>query len=405
MIYEAEFEAVYRHVSDLPAFSDHEHHQTDAFFAQGMSLDKALASSYVGWIVEPPDGSPESREALLDNARFNSYFVWFEKGVQAVHGITERITMDSWERISAQIERAHAEDPDFHWKALEKHGYERLVLDTYWNPGDDNGHGELFLPAFRIDKFMYGHHAEAVAPDDFVPWARYGFPGGSLDDYVETMRDIIRMRHGAGKLVALKCAEAYHRPIDFLPDDREAARDVFGKHPRETTSQDRLLFGNYVLNRCCELAAELDVPFQIHTGLGQLQGSEPMKLIGIIERHPRTRFVLFHAGFPWTHQVAGLAHNYRNVYPSLNWTSTICTSAAVRMLHDYIDVTPSINTITWGSDCWIPEESVGALMAWRYIVATVLAERIHDGRLSAADAQLLARKLMFENGWRVYMHA
>lgn len=400
----AEFDAIYRSIADLPAFSDHDHHQTDAFFAEGMSLDKAISNSYVGWMFHPLDGSPESREALIDDLRFNSYFHWFQKGVQAVHGITEPIAIDAWDRISAQIEHAYAGDPGFHVRALERHGFERLLLDTYWNPGDDNGHGELFVPVFRIDKFMYGHHAEAVAPNDFVPWARYGFNGGSLDDYVQLMRETIRARHQAGKVAALKCAEAYHRPIDFMPDDADAAAAAFGKHPGVITEQERILFGNYIFNRCCELAAELGIPFQVHTGLGRLTGSEPMRLLGVIEKHPATRFVLFHAGFPWTHQVAGLAHNYANVLPSLTWTATICTSAAVRALHDYIDVAPSINAITWGSDCWTTEESVGALLAWRHIVATVLAERIEDGRLSPTDAFAVARKLMFENGWRVYLN-
>jgi predicted TIM-barrel fold metal-dependent hydrolase len=399
-----EFEAIYRHVGSLPAFSDHDHHQPDAFFADGMSLDKVLAASHVARTFRVPDGTEASREALLDHARFNSCFAWLDEGIQTVHGIAEPITLESWERISARIERAYGQDPNFHWKALEKHGYERLVVDAPWNPGDDNGHGEIFVPAFRIDKFMYGHHAEAVAPDDFVPWARYGFHGGTLDDYVALMRATIQARHSAGKVVALKCAEACHRPITFTPDDREAAERVFGLHPSAIPWEWHLLFGNYIFNRCCELAAELDVPFQVHTGLAQLSGSQPIHLIPIIERYPKTRFVLLHAGFPWTHQVAGLAHNYPNVYPSLTGAATVCTSAAARALHDFIDVTPSINTITWGSDCGIAEESVGALLAWRYLVATVLAERLQDGRLRPSDAAALARKLMFENGWRIYMH-
>jgi predicted TIM-barrel fold metal-dependent hydrolase len=251
---------------------------------------------------------------------------------------------------------------------------------------------------------MYGSHAESVAPDDFVPWARYGFTGKTLDDYLELMRETIRARHRAGKVVALKCAEAYQRPIQFMPDDRAAAQQIFGAHPSSVTREQHLLFGNYIFNRCCELAAELDLPFQIHTGLGNLSGSQPMHLIPVIERHPKTRFVLFHAGYPWTHEVAGLAHNYPNAYPSLTWTATICTAAAVRALHDFIDVAPSINTITWGSDCRIAEESVGALLAWRHIVATVIAERLEDGRLRPLDAHVLARKLLFENGWRVYLN-
>ena len=227
--------------------------------------------------------------------------------------------------------------------------------------------------------------------------------GGSLDDYVELMRGATRAQHRKGQVVAFKCAEAYNRPVNHLPDDREVALKVFGKAPSDVSPAELILFGNYIFNRCCELAAELDVPFQIHTGLALLSGSQPMNFEPIVARYPQTRFVLFHSGFPWTHQISGLIHNYRNALPSLTWTATVCTSAAIRALHDYIDVTPSINTITWGSDCWVAEESVGAMLAWRFVVSSVLAERLRDGRLSAAGAEELARKLMCGNGRGVYL--
>ncbi len=398
-----EFGPIYEMVSSLPVFSDHDHHLPDSRFGTDVSLDFLLANSYVAWTGFIPDGTVESRRNLLENVRFNSYFTWFQKGLQQVHGCDQPIALETWDSVSARVRQAHAADRDFHWRTLRDNGFERLILDTYWDPGQDNGHPEVFIPTFRIDKFMYGHHADAIAPDDIVPWARYGFAGGSLDDYVAHMRETIRARHRLGLVVAFKCAEAYNRSVNYLPDDREAALRVFGKAPAEVPPSELFLFGNYVFNRCCELAAELDVPFQIHTGLAMLSGSQPMNFEPIVARYPQTRFVLFHSGFPWTHQVSGLVHNYRNALPSLTWTATVCTSAAIRALDDYIDVTPSINTITWGSDCWIAEESVGAMLAWRFVVASVLAQRLRDGRLGAADAEELAIKLMYENGRTVYM--
>ena len=193
-----------------------------------------------------------------------------------------------------------------------------------------------------------------------------------------------------------------HRPISFLPDDREAAERAFGKSPEKITREEKILFGNYIFNRFCELAEQMDVPFQVHTGLAQLSGSNPMNLEPIIARYPKTRFVLFHSGFPWIHEAAGLAHNYPNVLPSLTWTATICTSAAVRALQDFIDVAPSVHTIAWGSDCWTAEESVGALLAWQHVAARAIGERLDHGLLRAAEAESLARKLMFENGRGIY---
>jgi len=399
-----EFEAITKQVAALPVFSDHEHHLPDDFFSD-MTLDKSLQRTYVAWTGFVPDGSPASRQALLENVRFNSYFVWYERGLQAMHGLSEPITVENWERLSGELARHYAADPQLHWRALLQGGYERLIQDAYWNPGDNMGHAQAFVPAFRIDKFMYGYHPDQVAPDDIYPWAHYGFEGGTVHDYVAHMRDVIRARHAAGQVAALKCAEAYNRGLDLGEDDHEAAEAAFGRPPALVSSEARRLFSNYIFHRCCELAAELDVPFQIHTGLARLAGSSPMQLIPVLERYPQVNFVLFHTGYPWTAEAAGLAHNYTNVVSSLTWTATICTSAAIRALQDLIDVSCSINRITWGSDCWVPEESLGALQAWRYIVAAVLAQRYEDGRLRAADVDTLARKLMYENGRAVYAQA
>ena len=397
------YRCIYKFVESLPAFSDHDHHHPDKFFREGMSLDRLLKNSYVEWFGLLPDPSENSRREFLDHQRFNTSFVWLEKGIQAVHGVRTRIAVESWERLSRRIGEEYRLDPDFHWRTLSRKGFKTMVLDTYWNPGDDNGHPGLFKPTFRIDKFMYGFHADALAPNEFIPWRRYGFKGGTFDDYIDLMYSTIRSRHRAGGLVAFKCAEAYNRSISFQPDDRKAAQRAFGIPPDRITEEQKIIFGNYIFNRCCELAAELDVPFQVHTGLAQLKGSQPMNFESTIIRHPRTRFVLFHAGFPWTHQLAGLAFNHPNVLLNMGWAATLCTSSAIRALHDYMDVSRSINTITWGSDCWTAEESVGALLAWRFIVSKVLTERIGDGRISRKDAELLARKLIFENGSRVYL--
>lgn len=391
------------YVDSLPAVSDHDHHHPDLVFDQPLTLDLLLRNSYVAWQNQPLGPSDAERRAFLDNARFNAYFVWMERGIRAVHGGDGPITVENWETLSVAVEQAYRRDPVLHLNALRQHGYRRLILDTFWNPGDDDGHPDLFTPTFRIDQFLYGTHAESVGPRDIVPWRHYGFRGGAMGDWVALLEHTVRSRVAAGKAVALKCAEAYFRTIDFLPDDRAAAARAWGRPVATLTPADHILFGNYIVNRACELAAVLDIPFQIHTGLGRLAGSQPVNLIGLIERHPKTRFVLFHAGYPWIHQVAGLVHNYANALPNLTWMPLIATEAAVSALHEFIEVAPSINTITWGSDCWTAEESVGALLAWRYVVARVLAERLADGRLNGtSDAECLARKLMCENNNAVY---
>lgn len=389
-------------LESIPAVSDHDHHHSDGFFAEPVTVDRLLASSYVAWTGYVSDGSREARQQLLDNAGYNSYFHWFERGLQKVHGFDLPLTLETWDTINERIVAVYAQDPDFHWRSLHDHGFSALILDNYLDPGSDNGHGDIFVPTFRIDKFMYGYHSEAVAPDDFVPWERYGFAGHRLEEFVDLMRHIIKSQHARGKVVALKCAEAYNRSLDFYPCDAQAAAAVFGKHPREVSSEELRIFGNFIFHQCCTLAAELGIPFQVHTGLARLSGSNPLSLESIIAAYPKTRFVLFHSGYPWIHEVGGLAHNYSNALPNLTWTPTISTAAAIHALDEYIDVARSVNTITWGSDCWTAEESVGALQAWKFVIAKVLGQRLQDGRLTTGTAERLASKLLADNQRTVY---
>lgn len=396
------FQEIMSDINDIPTISDHDHHLPDTFFAENVTLEKLIQNTYIAWMGYSSESNSDWQSKLLMEGRFNSYFTWFEKGIQIAHDIDLELTNDNWNSISNIVKGHYQADPYFHIESLRTNGFLKMILDCYWDPGSDNGHGELFLPTFRIDKFIYGFHSESVAPDDIIPWKKYNFSGNKLDDYVVNMFEIIKSQWQEGRVAALKCAEAYNRDINFLPDDESLANEAFGIHPNKITQEQRIVFGNYIFNRCCELAAELEIPFQIHTGLGRLSGSNPLILEPIIEKYPNTRFVLFHSGFPWTLEVAALSHNHSNVLPSLTWTATISPVVAARTLDEYIDVARSIDMITWGSDCWVPEESIGAMLAWKHIIAMVLAKRLNEKRLRVGDVGKIARKLLYENNQKVY---
>lgn len=412
MSYKSDFARIYQTVNSHRVFSDHEHHHPDGFFHAGVDLDKLLMNSYIYWTVGADmEKILSDKAAFIDSVRHNSYFTWLEKGIQALHGADLEWRADTWDDLSARIGSAYA-DPDFHWKSLLRHKYATIILDSYWNPGSDDGHPELFKATFRVDKLSYGHHARAAAVEcgplfdqrPLVPWTHYGFTGTTLDDYVDMTQTLIARLYREKRIVSLKTAIAYNRSIDFYPDDRELALKAWNKAPEDILEPELLAFQNYIFHRCFEAAARDDIPVQIHTGLADLRGSDPMLIERVLAQYPTTRFIIFHSGYPWTSQAGALAHNHANAFPNLTWTPLISTAAAVRTLDEYIDIAPSINTITWGGDCWLPEESVGAQLAWRYVVAAVLCQRFRNGLLRAADVDVLAEKLMLGNGRHVYLN-
>jgi hypothetical protein len=398
------YETIYRLIESMPVVSTHEHHLPDDF-QNSLTLDRILERerSYVGWVLDLTPGlDAASRAEFLAQCRHNSYFVWLEKGIRRIYGLGERLTPDNWENVSRRISELHA-DRDAHLKILTGTGrYRRAIEDAYFDPGSNLGHPELFASNFRSDMFVRCFHSDVRDHDNMNPWVHYpDAPTQSFDEYLDWLEArVIRWRATGG--VALKSASAYDRPLSYGEGNRDAAARVFGRPPGTVPPGERTGYEDFMLNWFCRLAVRLELPFQVHTGLAQLSGSRPLLFEPTIMRHPDLLFVLFHAGFPWYGEIAGLAHNHANVSLDMVWAPLISASAAVAALHQFLEVARSSDRIAWGSDTWTSEEAVGALLAWQHVVATVLAEKVDSGYFDMAEAEILVHKLMYRNAARLY---
>lgn len=391
---------IYGFLEQTPVISTHEHHLEDKDQNQ-LTLEEIFNHSYVGWLNIPIGSNKEEHRAFLDKIRYNSYFVWLEKSLRKLYNFGNRITPELWDDLSKKIREKHS-DPEEHLNILrDKCRYKFGLADIYWNTGSDLGHPELFRPVLRTDMFVKCFHPSQKDHDGNSPWDFFPIKGLSFGEYIEYLIEFHREKVKSGA-VAFKLATAYERPIKINKVSYDKAAHIYLKDPKEVSKEDAMAYGDYIINRISALATELGVPYQIHTGLGQLSGSNPMLLESTIERYPETRFVLFHGGYPWYHEIAALAHNYNNVLIDLVWLPLISTSAAIRALHEYIEISQSIDYISWGSDSWTSEEALGALLAYEHVVATVLAEKIDDGYISFEEAKVLAEKLMYKNALQTY---
>jgi hypothetical protein len=395
------YKTIHSLLETLPVVSSHEHHGTDEFQAS-LTLDRILEQSYVSWLDLEPGPDAASRTNFLAQCRHNSYYVWLEKGIRRVYGLEEKITPENWEDVSKKIRARHA-DPAAHIRILTESGrYRRAVQDTYWDYGSDVGHPELFSPTMRTDMFVRCFHPDVRDHDDNNPFIHYSdAPAHNFDDYLDYLRSLFTGWRERGA-VALKSASAYERPLAYGEEDRSAAAAVLGRRPETVSPGERAAFENTMFHFFCRLAANFDAPFQVHTGLGELSGSHPLAFEPIIVRHPNVHFVLFHAGYPWYGEAAGLAHNHSNISLDMVWAPIISTSAAVAALHEFIEVARSSDRIAWGSDTWTSEEAIGALLAWQHVVATVVSQKVDAGYFDMAEAEALAHKLMYRNAARLY---
>lgn len=389
-------------LESLDIISCHEH---NLVLDQGdqVTLDHIFRNSYVGWCGVEPGSSSSEREEFIRQVGTNSYYRWLLRSMQKLYEFEGELNASNWEAISTRLAESHVR-PDWYFTIMRKYGrIEKAILDAYWDPGSDNGHPEFYFPTFRINALVMSHNRDVQDHNGNNAWelfSRYGMAPGSFSEYLEAVEALLTIKKQAG-CVALKCALAYDRSLAFTAGERGDAQAVFGSTADVHSAKARA-FQDYMFRFVVDRAGVLGLPVQCHVGLGKLHGSSPMNLLSVIEKYPRTRFVLFHGGYPWIHEIGGLLHNYDNVYADLVWLPLISPTAAIRGLHEWIEVARTSEKITWGGDCWTPEETYGAVLALRYVVAKVLSEKILDGYFGHQEALELARQIFGENARKLY---
>lgn len=270
------FDELMAYMENKPVISTHSHHREDHTF-EDFDLDKVLEDSYIEWSGERFDKTYEARENYLEKVRFKSYFVWLQKSIQHIYGFNEAITADNWDVISEKIRGAYKNRCHNIELLKNRCHYEKVVLDTYWDPGNDNGHPELFTPAFRINVFLFGYSKEARDHNGNNPLKLYDTDINDMDEYIAFIRSSIAHKKDKG-CVALKSALAYDRSLDFTEVSKDRAQKAFGRTGYIVTVEDIKAFQDYVFFEICKIAAEMDMPFQNHTGLGILKKTNAMQM-------------------------------------------------------------------------------------------------------------------------------
>jgi len=393
------FSELLHSLENTPVINTHSHSLRSRAY-RNFNLDKVLENSYVNWNGIPVPKTYEGRVSYLEKNRFNSYFLWLEKALQKLFRFSEPLSAANWDEVSKKVAAAY-ETEAHHLEILRRQcRYEKIILDTFWRPGEDNGEPELFAPSFRINVFLFGYSPTAKDHNGHSIKRLFQYEPRDLAGYISFLAEQIRVKKKQG-CVALKCATAYERDLNFRKVTRRQAEAVFKKKAAGQTDEDIRNFQDYIFWEICRIAAELDLPLQCHTGMGLLGKSRALGLKEVIEGNPKTKFVLLHCGYPWLADVNGLLRTYPNVYPDLSWLPLLSTAAAVRALAELLDGGTG-DKICWGCDTFTPEESYGALLAARFVFAQVAAKRIKDGRFSWEDALALGNNLFYKNAAALY---
>ncbi len=389
------------YLADRPVINTHSHYHRTALPGQ-TDLACLLNNSYCSWVGGQLGEDPAERKTYLERMRHNSYFLYWEKSMRQLYHFTEPLSEGNWDSWSETVCLADRSDP-LHDRRIFRDicHYRKSLLDSYWDPGDCAGDPELFAPSYRINMFLFGYHRDSVDHNGNSPWKCCdGFSPETLEDYVDQMARQIAAQKERGAC-ALKCAAAWDRGLDFRPAGRMQALQAWGVPEERLDETAKKQFQDYIMDILCDLAAQLGLPVQVHTGMGILTRCGAMELHSLIQRHPDTKFALLHCSYPWTQDVCALAQTCPNVYPDLTWVPLLSPSAAVRLLVELLEVGTS-DQVCWGCDTWTAQESFGSLLAARDVIAAALAEKIDCGHMTVQQAEELADRILWRNAEALY---
>ncbi len=351
--------------------------------------------SYIGWCFGRFD-TYENIKNSFSVIRCRSYYRYFNCALKKIYGLGDlnEKTFEQYNRIILQAEK---EDDNF-LRFKKVLNYEHVLEDAYWNYGDNLGDKNLFTPSFRLNIFLNGFNRDFVDQDGYSIDRFIPEKVGDIEGYCRILRATM-INAKAGGAVSFKCAIAYERGLDFYKTLPEKANVALVAHtPTKENIKD---FQSYVFYKMCEYAGELDMPIQIHTGLGQIEGTGALNLTRVIKDNPKTKFVIFHMSFPSYTEALSLAHNFNNVYVDLCWIPLISDSHAKQCLRSTFDMV-NIDRICWGCDTWTFEESYGAVLAIAEVLSSVLADMVSEEIISVEDAKQTVDYIMYANAKKLY---
>ena len=390
----------------LPGYNETKH-------GRGMNLAGIWRNSYYRWFNPVTAWQPKMefdewwKQAKHDfkNARATSFYRYQLPAFQDLYGVDfDRITDDQARKLNRQIFENYKDQKWLYHVVTERANIELMFNDPYWGRYDFETHYPFEVMVFNVTPLVYGHHPsefDKSADSPYVFAKKHGLPIDSLDDYLKVLDRLFleAKDHGA---VCLKSTLAYQRTLSFENVPKSKAEVAFGKRRTGLTTRQVKDFQDFIMWRLCELSAKYELPFQIHTGQARIQGSNPMLLVDMITTNPKTKFILFHGGFPWVGETGViLMRHSRHVWIDSVWLPTLSYTTAKRAFHEWLEVMPS-NRIMWGADCNHAEGIYGATEFTRMCLAEVLAEKIDRGDLTEKHGLQIGRQIMRDNALELF---
>lgn len=215
-----------------------------------------------------------------------------------------------------------------------------------------------------------------------------------------------------GGYKGLKSVIAYRTGLDIDPASRSVDQGAIAhdklRRVRGRSGDATKKLRDHLFCRAAELCIEHDVPFQVHTGMGDwevhLEACRPALLMEVF-RYPAYRackFLLVHTGYPYQAEAGYIANVLPNVWCDISEGLPFAGHAAKRIIAEVLEMAP-ISRVCYGSDTYgSPEPFYTSALLGKQALVQVMDDLIADGFLNEGEAQQAAKMILADNARELY---
>jgi uncharacterized protein len=251
---------------------------------------------------------------------------------------------------------------------------------------------DIFVPVFS-DVSTYTLDSPAFVK---LLEKHYGCRITSLDEYIQLLEQYIEKMHSLGAAGFKMAANPNVEPD--IEKARTDFRNVLAGQKADINTRSTVL--DAILKKC----ASIDMPVAVHCGVWwDYRTVDSKNMIDLVQRHPDTRFDLYHLGIPDVRDTFFIAKNFPNAYINLCWCYIVSQTITERAVNEIIDTVPINKVFGFGADtCWSIEHVYGHYIIMAETLSAAFAQRVDKGLLSIKDAEHILKLWLCTNPERFY---
>jgi hypothetical protein len=418
-------------IEELPVIDCHEHAVGPAEASAYREPIASLVAGYLGGNLAtvPLPGSQDARPDLrdfLDNQDIATEDKWplfarLWQGIEhtAYARVTKLIMRDVYgesemslpalQRIRERLVDLH--DPKVYGAILDKAQIRCRLVDIWPDMKAFLTGKQQLYERDRLFISLPQFHAIRTWADVSAITQTIGQTVTNLDDYLAVSRQIFSRMKERGA-IGLKDQSAYTRTLAYENPTRAGAEAVFNRFmedPRRSAGwPEAKPLDDFLFHRFIDMARDLDLPMQIHTGhmagmWNDIAKTNAVHFIPVLEMHRDVRFDLFHGNWPYMGECLYLGKNFPNVSLDLCWLHIIDPVYARNFLIEGLTAVPHSKLHGFGGDYGDDIlHAVAHLSIARDVIAEALAERVDSGWIDERQAMQIAADWLFNNPNRFF---